>query len=145
MRSFFSASSQNRRVVLWLLATMIVVPLGVSHMASAGGGTPHTLSARQFQQFCAPPAGGLLDNLGVDVCDISNFTSDDTGRNLHFVSPDPLSATASGDWTQHCPTFSGIPDYVSVEVLNLQTMEMEEVDQSGNNPVCEAYFILTDD
>ncbi len=91
------------------------------------------LSARQIQGSCVG---------GDTVCDVENFEVLDNGHTIHFVSPDPISETLQGSWNQHCPSFSGLPSYIRVSVLNLQTMEMQNIDQTGSMPVCEAYFTL---
>jgi len=101
--------------------------------AAAQDTSPLQLSVRQLQSHCVGGDAG---------CDIANFEVLDNGQTIHFVSPDPISETLQGSWNQHCPTFSDLPSYVRVSVLNLQTMEMQSIDQTGSLPVCEAYFTL---
>lgn len=107
----------------------------ITSPAEAQTPIPTTLSARQFQAYCQS---------GKTICDIDNFRVVDT-HTIHFLAPDPLSETISGSWNKHCAQFSNIPGYVSVQELDLDTMQMVGLTQNvtkGDFQTCEAYFIL---
>lgn len=118
-------------IVFFAMDAVLGTVTAVVYEASAQDARPTQLSARQMQSYCVG---------GDTACDVENFEALDNGHTVHFVSPDPISETLQGSWNQHCPKFSDLPSYVRVSVLNLQTMEMQSIDQTGSLPVCEAYF-----
>jgi hypothetical protein len=133
---------QTRKGARWILGSLVCVALACGGSALAQNNDPHTIMERQVQSWCVKPKDDSLLNRGVDPCDITHFRKITSG-DIHYLSPDPTSASASGDWTQHCPTFTGLPSYVTVEVLNTKTLEADDVDQvDPTQPICEADFLL---
>lgn len=131
-------------LVLLLVWTLLLGAINVAivhGVTDAQGSVPTILFTRTMQMSCVPPSTGQI-NPGVDVCDIENFQIGDDKQTVWYRSPDPLSATISGDWTQHCPTFPNLPNNVKASIIDPSTGDSVEVGQPGTTPVCEAYFTL---
>ena len=124
-------------VSIMFIAALVFLVIPETRAQSA---VPPTLFERQIQQWCVKQKGD--HNIGVDPCDITHFRKIATG-DIHYLSPDPGSSVAIGNWTKHCPTFQGITSNISVVEINTQTNSPEIAINPATNPVCEADFTLT--